>query len=123
MVSYEERRSPTYSLTQCKSAVSQRRYRLSRAATNFISDLAASDLHITFDTYDFEAFVQSLNDKHFNKSICYGSGKSWMDVYMADYELRVGDEYSHDRTIHLYFKFCMSNNQMYLQTISFHEDR
>lgn len=124
MVRDEEKRSPTYDLTTCQQAVARRNYGLSRAAQNYLDDLAEA-LPAPFSHLDLERFVAALTPADFSKSVKYHNADKWFDVYMASYRIIFSNEFGEPDEINIrfYLKFFQRNGKYRIEIVSFHESR
>lgn len=124
MVKSAEKRTPEYCLTTCQQAVAAHQYRLSRAADNYIADLADA-LSVPFSVLDLERFISTLTPECFSKSIKYDNVDRWWDVYIADYKITRVNEIgeSADIIIKFYLKLFLCNNVYKVEIVSFHESR
>lgn len=124
MVRDEERRSPTYDLDTCQQAVAGGNYGLSRAAQNYIEDLAEA-LSAPFSHLDLEKFIAGLTPADFCKSVKYHNADKWFDVYLASYRILCSNEFGEpdEISIQFYLKFFQRNGKYRIEIVSFHESR
>lgn len=124
MVRGKEKHTPEYDLGACQQAVAVGKYRLSRAAGNYIDDLAKM-FPVSFSVMDLEKFVASLTPECFSKSVKYDNIDQWWDVYLADYRIRYTDEFGEpcEIPIKFYLKFYLRGDFYKVEIVSFHENR
>ena len=124
MVRSEERHSPAYDLTACQQTVARGNYGLSRAAQNYIEDLAEA-LSAPFSHLDLEKFIAGLTSADFSKSVKYQNSDKWFDVYLASYRILCNNEFDepNEISIRFYLKFFQKKGKYQIEIVSFHESR
>lgn len=118
-----ERVKKEYSLEDCKQAVRLKQYNLSHNAAKEIAKLGSSP-YFSFAETEMEEVILGLKEVEYRKSILYKDCEYWHDVYTTIYPItyEVNGEQKDD-CLRLYFKFYMRKESLFVEIMSFHEQR